>query len=121
MRCTSGTGSTAWPRVTPGAATECLAMVGSTGFLARKWKGEEPKDGVKGTRKGAVWSLVETGTATGGLARVLRGLVATVCAVGPSCFLARRWVVGVEFASDTMVAVATGHYCRPGWWNEGHR
>ena len=82
-------------------------------FPCEKVGGGEPKDGVKGTRKGSVGSMVGTGTATGGLA--------TVCAVGPTCFLARRWVVGVEFALETMVAVATGHYRRPRWWNEGHR
>jgi len=64
---------------------------------------------------------VGIGTATGVPAAPGAGGLATSTAVGPKGFLTRRWVVGVELASDTMVAVTAGHHRRPRWWNEGQR
>jgi len=62
----------------------------------------------------------ETGTATGGLAKKVSSTRFLVATVSSARFLARVWVACAEFAPDTMVAVAPGHYCRPRWWNEGN-
>jgi len=85
----------------------------------RKWMGDKPKDILTGTGLGLVGPRVGTGTAMG-VPAAPGGLSAST-AVGPKGFLTRRCVVGVELASDTMVAVTAGHHRRPRWWNEGQR